>query len=160
MKVWLSLGLLGCLFSCTTNSSIPDARDLEKYRASAAALFKNERAALEQQRAVGSVTPDEYQRELADLEMRIDRRATEAAWTRHALAEAERKILGIPTPDAPQMIEAPQAGSTMGGTPTQGNYRRFNDQQMGATASGPMATEFFRGYSSGRNPTGTQQQQQ
>jgi hypothetical protein len=159
MKVWLSLGLLGCLFGCTTNSSIPDARDLETYRASAAVVFKNERAALEQQRAAGSITPEEYQRQLAALELRIDQRATDAAWTRHALAEAERKIMGIPTPDAPQMIAVPQAGSSQGGTPTQGTYRRFNEQDMGFSANAPTAREFFRGYTPGGSVRGNQQRQ-
>lgn len=116
--------------------------------------MKPERDALEAKRAGGQITEPEYETELAALERRIAARATDAAWTRHALAESERKMTGIPTPDAPVEIGVPTAGTGGNSLPTQGTYRRFNEQDMGYSNSNQVANDFFRGYTPGGSVRG------
>lgn len=155
MKVLLVSPLLLVLAGCTTNSSIPDARDMDKYHRAAEAVMKPERDALEQKRASGQISETEYQAQLAMLERQVSERATDAAWTRHALAESERKMSGIPTPDAPVDLQAPTAGGS-GALPTGGTYRRFNDQDMGYSTSAQVPREFFSGYRAGSTMRGSQ----
>jgi len=154
MKSLLLVLAAGSLASCTTNSSIPDAKRLDRFYQSAAELMRPEREALEAKRAGGKITEAEYQTELAALERRIATRATDAAWTRHALAESERKMTGIPTPDAPVEIGVPTAGSGSNSLPTQGTYRRFNEQDMGYSGGQQVANDFFRGYTPGGSVRG------
>jgi hypothetical protein len=152
----LTLALaLASLVSCTTNSSIPNARRMDRYHQSAAELMKPERAALDAKRASGALSQSEYETELVALERRIASRATDAAWTRHALAESERRMTGIPTPDAPIAIQVPTAGGS-GALPTQGTYRRFNEQDVGFSNSQQVANDFFRGYTPGGSVRGNQ----
>jgi len=154
MKRLLLALVLGSLAACTTNSSIPDAKHLDRFYQAAAALMKPEREALESRRAGGELSPAEYETELAALERRIATRATDAAWTRHALAESERKMTGIPTPDAPVEIGVPTAGSGSNSLPTQGTYRRFNEQDMGYSGGQQVTNDFFRGYTPGGSVRG------
>ncbi len=148
MKALLLFPVLLSLVSCTTNSSIPDAKELDHYHQSAEAVMKPERDDLERRRASGEITEAAYQAQKAMLDKQVAARATDAAWTRHALAESERKMTGIPTPDNPVAIDAPTSGSNSG-MPTQGSYRRFNEQDMGMTANSQVPREFFRGYTPG-----------
>lgn len=153
MKSLLSLPAAALLAACTTNSSIPDAKELDRYQKAAEAVMKPERDALEQKRANGQITDAEYKAQLAMLERQISERATDAAWTRHALAESERKMSGIPTPDAPVALEAPTAGGS-GALPTGGTYRRFNEQDMGYSTSAQVPRQFFSGYQAGSTMRG------
>ena len=156
MKLALAaiLVLCGLTTSCTSSGSLPNAQKMDQYYESARALMKPEIDALERDRASGKVSAEEYAVKKADLDRRIEQRASDAAWTRHALAESERRMSGIPTPDAPQEISIPQAGSGAGSMPTQGTYRRFNEQDIGYSTAGPMAREFFRGYTPGGSVRG------
>jgi hypothetical protein len=70
----------------------------------------------------------EYQAELAILEDRSTSRAHTLAWEQHKLAELERKSQGVPTPDAPVAVYAPNAmrGGAGGGSMYRSYQQQFN----------------------------------
>ena len=149
MRIVTSILLTCCLSACmSANHTLPDARDMDEYFIAAMGVAKPEFDALERERAAGTITQAAYEARKAEMEASVAARASDAAWTRHALAESQRKMAGIPTPDAPQDIPVPQAGSGQGGI-SQGSYRRFNEQDQGYSATGPIQRDFFRGYSPG-----------
>jgi hypothetical protein len=145
------LGMTACMSS---NHTMPSQKDLDRYRRAATVLFQGEMDTLEAERAAGRMSQEDYEFNKADIEQRIIARAADAAWTKHAMAETQRKIRGIPTPDAPQSIPVPTAGSAAGGLPNQGTYRRFNDADIGYSTGGQVAREFFRGYTPGQGMRG------
>jgi hypothetical protein len=151
----VALGLLcAWLVACTaSNSTLPNAARLDQYSMAAARLFYAERKLLDEGLAAGKLTAEAHKQGVAELQQKIDTRARETAWTRHAMAEEKRKIQGIPTPDAPVSIGIPQSGAETGSLPTQGTYRRFNQTDLGSTAV-PIAREFFRGYQPGGSVRG------
>ncbi len=144
-----ALLFLVSLSACSSNSTLPDVDDLNRYEVSARAAMAPEKRQIETDHAAGRITEAEYQAQLADFERRVAAKSTDAAWTSHSLAEGQRKIQGYPTPDADQLISVPQAGSGAGAIPTQGSYRRFNEQDVGGTTNPSIAKEFFRGYTPG-----------
>jgi hypothetical protein len=120
---WICVAALTGLASCAQR--LPDVADFDRSYQKAEELARADRAELESRR--GQMSDAEYQRAKADLESRISDRAISMVWTRHSLEETQRENLGIPSPDHPQSISVPQAGSL----PTGSDYRRF-DQQMDA----------------------------
>lgn len=133
--VILALSAAALLSNCET-SSLPTAESL-----SAGAKVLREQARpefeeLDRKRAMGLLSEEEYQGSRAALEKRISDDARDAAWSRHFLAESERKANGLPTPDAPQAIGAPNAlagGVGGGGVSGDGSlYRPFTQQAQGA----------------------------
>ena len=68
----------------------------------------------------------EYETELARLNDRVVSRAHTIAWEQHNLAELERKAQGVPTPDQPVQLMAPNAMN--GGAGGQSLYRNYQQQ--------------------------------
>lgn len=127
--------LVGC-----GSSSLPSAESLS---ASARVLREQARPEfdeLERRRAMGLLSEADYQADRAALEKRISDDARDAAWSHHFLVESERRANGIPTPDAPQSIMAPNAlqGGVGGGGVAGGGslYRPFTQQAQGAFNNG------------------------
>jgi hypothetical protein len=127
--------LIGC-----GSSSLPSAESLS---ASARVLREQARPEfdeLERRRAMGLLSVADYQADRAALEKRISDDARDAAWSRHFLVESERRANGVPTPDAPQSIMAPNAlqGGVGGGGVAGGGslYRPFTQQAQGAFNNG------------------------
>lgn len=124
--------LIGC-----GSSTLPSAESLS---ASAQVLRKQARPEfddLERRRAMGLLSEADYQGDRAALEKRISDDARDAAWSRHFLAESERRANGVPTPDTPQDLAAPNAmqGGAAGGGGLAGGgslYRPFTQQSQGA----------------------------
>jgi hypothetical protein len=131
------LGLLAAtlLMGCSS-STLPTAQSLS---ASAQVLRDQARPEfdeLERRRAMGQLSEADYQADRAALEKRISDDARDAAWSRHSLAESERRANGVPTPDSVQTISAPnalQGGASGGGVAGGGSlYRPFTQQNQGA----------------------------
>ena len=131
--------------SCATQSkTIPSAADLDRsyqrFRTRAQPQFDE----LERARAGGTLSQEDYDREKAGLEYRVQQQAVNAAWTAHALAESDRKATGIPTPDQPQ--EVPVSGGGGGGS----LYRSHNDQYgTGSQQSFGAGAAMGQGYQPG-----------
>ena len=129
-------------------STLPTAESLTAHAQELREQARPEFDELDRRRAAGTLTEADYQLEKAALEKRISHAAREAAWARHSLAQSERKALGLPTPDAPQSITAPNAlvGGVSGGGVSGGgsHYRPFTQQSQGA---------FNQSISSGMLPT-------
>jgi len=119
---WIGITALCCLASCA--HQLPDVAELDRSYQRSEQLAVSERNDLESRHASGQLSDADYKREKADLDRKINDRAISMVWTRHSLEEVERENLGIPTPDHPQSISVPQAGTL----PTGSSYRRFNDQ--------------------------------
>jgi hypothetical protein len=66
--------------------------------------------------------------------------------------EAERKAMGLPTPDAPQEINVPTGESL----PTGSERRAFNsgDQTLGGQSNPQAVKQFFKGYTPGGSVRG------
>lgn len=135
------------LVQCGT-STLPTAESLTANARLLREQARPEFDELDRRLAAGSLTEADYQAEKAALEKRISNEARDAAWARHNLAQSERKALGLPTPDAPQVIVAPNAlvgGAGGGGVSGGGSlYRPFTQQSQGA---------FNNSISSGMIPT-------
>lgn len=127
---------LGCLaafgwlmVSCT--QPLPDAASLDRYEEHARVMYKDRLTELEQRRANGQIDATSYNAEKKSLDDQIAAKAVDLAWTRHNMYESRLESLGIPTPDHPQEIQVPEAGTL----PTGGNFRRFNDNEFGSTGA-------------------------
>jgi hypothetical protein len=123
------------LCGCGT-STLPTAESLSANAQVLREQARPEFDELDRRRALSGLTEADYQAEKAALEKRISNQARDAAWSRHSLAQSERKALGLPTPDAPQTIIAPNAlvgGAGGGGVSGGGSlYRPFTQQSQGA----------------------------
>lgn len=128
---------LSCVSCATQAKTMPTAADLDRnyqrFRAAAQPQFDD----LERRRKSGAISQADYEKEKADLEYRVQRQSTDAAWTAHSLAESDRKSTGIPTPDKP--VQAP-LGAMGGGASDSGSfYRSHNDQYGGSQNYGAGA---------------------
>jgi len=147
----LCLLLLATLVRCETTAPTADQMDLleSKVRADHAPQY----ADLNQQRASGQLTPDEYVTAKAALDLRVRNKVDTMLWNRHALAESDRKANGLPTPDKPVANLPPGVGQTQGslytssrlngmGNQVQGNFMRdmgstnFNERRAGTAYDG------------------------
>ncbi len=134
------------LVSC--ESTAPSAAQLDHFEKLVRHELEPEFNALSAQRASGQLTEVEYQQQKARLEHQVLSRVDTMAWSRHELAQSERKANGLPTPDRPVALDAPGMGSVSGslysssringlGNQIQGNFMRdmgganFNDRRAG-----------------------------
>lgn len=139
--------LLAALVSC--ESTAPTVDQLDALETKVRAEHREDYAMLEQQRASGQMTADQYETEHAALDKRVKDKVDTMLWTRHALAQSDLKANGIPTPDNPISLEAPGVGQTQGslysssrlnglGNQIQGNMMRdvggtnFNQNRAGS----------------------------
>lgn len=113
---------VGLFSSCAQR--LPDVAEIDRSYQKVEEQARHERADLERRRASGQLSESDYQREKASLDNRISQRAIAMVWNRHLIEEVQRENVGLPTPDAPQDIAVPEAGSL----PTGSDFRRFNQQ--------------------------------
>lgn len=109
----LAAALLSTLLaSCasSTMDSVPTTAELAAYEKVIHARFQGEYDALEKQRATGAISQADYLEQKHRLDSKVSGLVNEAAWQKHFLAESERKADGVPTPDAPVMLN-PGSGS-------------------------------------------------
>lgn len=106
-------GVISLAASCITNT-VPTAAQLDAYERQLKAAAQPEYAELEQQRASGQLTESGYESARHQLDQRIQNQVDTMAWSRHALAQSERKAMGIPTPDQPVANPPPGVGQTHG----------------------------------------------
>ncbi len=104
---------------------LPDAAAMDEYYRKAEALCQEERADINRRHASGEIDDATYKQELAALDGRIAKRATDFAIATQQIDEARREGQGLPSPDHPVAISVPEAGSLPTGT----SYRQFNKQQ-------------------------------
>ncbi|MBK8094250.1 MAG: hypothetical protein IPK32_20370 [Verrucomicrobiaceae bacterium] len=71
------------------------------------------------------------------LEERVVQKAHTLAWESHQMAELERAAQGVPTPAAPQMLNAPSA--MRGGAGGSSNYRLAQSIQQHERVSAALA---------------------
>jgi hypothetical protein len=132
----LLLVALVTLFSSCASSSLPTADSLTRATQQLRQQAQPEFDELDRQRAAGSLSQEDHAASKAALEKRIADDARQSAWTRHFLAQSERKALGLPTPDQPVAITPPNAmmGGAAGGTVIGDGtlYRPFTQQSQGA----------------------------
>ncbi len=126
--------LLCGLGACS--STLPTAESIDSLAAQVRQQAQPEFDSLERRRAGGQLTQDAYLAEKAALEKQVTDRVSEIAWTRHSLAESERKANGLPTPGSAVSV---QANNPMQGGGASGSlYRPFTSQGMGAGNSGML----------------------
>lgn len=130
-----SLGALA-LVACGS-PTIPTAADMERYYHEAEKIAQRDIDRLAARRDRGEITSAEFERREAAIRDGIPRRASEIAWTRHDLAESERRSMGIPTPGAPMAVQAPGRGGMAGSL-----YHAAGD--IGSTYQGAMAPSTTR----------------
>ena len=94
--------------SCT--STLPTAEGLDQYAEMLRQRAAPEFAELRRQRDAGQITQDAYNERVTFIEQRIREETDNLAWSRHNIAESQRKALGIPTPDKPVQLIPPVAG--------------------------------------------------
>ena len=109
------------LVSC--RGPVPNEADLDRAYSQSQVLAKQDIAELDQRRARGEITSAEYVEMKQAISDRITARANEIVLTQHALVQSRRQAVGIPTPENPQDISVPQAGTLATGTAR----RQFND---------------------------------
>lgn len=128
----VSFGLAAC-----GGSTLPSAASLTEHMRQLRQQAQPEFDALERERAAGTLSAAAYAERKAALEQRVGEDARDAAWARHSLAESERKALGLPTPDQPLAIVAPNALLGGAGGVNGSMYRPFTQQAQGAWNTNP-----------------------
>lgn len=123
--------LLGLCASCTTNGTLPTAKQLDAYERQIRETAQPDYAALEEQRASGQLSQDDYAAARTELDQRVQNKVDTMAWSRHALAQSELKSLGIPTPDQPVENVPPGLGQTQGSL-----YNNMRTTGMGQMPTG------------------------
>lgn len=136
--------ILGALLSACETSSIPTVADLDRCYQEATRRADVQIADLTKDRNAGRLSQEEYDYRVQQIRNDIPRKANDIAWTRHALAESERRAQGIPTPDAPVQIGNPDPGA-MGGS----FYKQAGDPS-GNMSNGDV--RFFSPVISGYSP--------
>lgn len=109
------------LVSC--RGPLPNEADLDRAYSQAQNLAKMDIAELDQRRARGEITQEEYVRMKQEINERITARANEIVLTQHALVQSRRQSVGLPTPENPQDISVPQSGTLATGVAR----KSFND---------------------------------
>ncbi len=104
-----AIGVATFLSAC--GSTTPTVAELDGYERMARADHQAEYAELDQQRASGQLSSEQYQVERASLDRRVQNQADTMAWNRHALAQSDLKANNIPTPDQPVDNSPPGVGT-------------------------------------------------
>ena len=102
---------------------LPSDADFERAYKQSQKLAQQDISELEARRARGEISAAEYVQMKRDIMDRITARANEMVLTQTALVQSSRQAKGLPTPETPQDITVPQAGSLSTGTAR----RSFND---------------------------------
>ena len=126
------LRFLACVIAVTTTlsctSTIPDAAQLDQYQALLRQRAEPEFAEIKRLRDSGQITQATYEAYEKQLNQRILHEADSLAWSRHNMAESQRKALGIPTPDKPVANTPPIPGINSGGSLYRPATQQFNSQ--------------------------------
>ena len=113
----LGAGLVSC------QGPLPNEADLDRAYKQSQALAQQDIADLDQRRARGEISGEQYREMKQQIVDRITARANEMVLTQTSLVQSQRQALGLPTPESPQNIAVPQAGTLATGTAR----RQFND---------------------------------
>jgi len=92
--------------------SVPTPAELDKYATVVRARYQAEYAELEQKRAKGTISKEDYEFNKQRLDSEVNEAVNNAAWNKHFLAESERKADGVPTPDQPVALNPGAAGES------------------------------------------------
>ncbi len=114
MKILQVIFLLGVMMTAACRSTIPTAADMDRYYNQAEKRAQEQIALLDAKRDNGQISQAEHDRKAEDIRSSIANRANDIAWSRHALVEAEKVSMGVPTGDHPVRVDAPGKGSTGG----------------------------------------------
>ena len=107
---------------CSCHSTLPTVADLDHFYKEAERRANVQIEKLAQQRNSGQMGQEEFDYRAQIIRDDIPRKASEMAWTRHDMAETEKRALGIPTGGNTANISAPQVGGIQGSL-----YRRRGD---------------------------------
>ncbi|MEQ1751365.1 MAG: hypothetical protein ABL974_18220 [Prosthecobacter sp.] len=120
---------LVALVSC--ESSAPTAEQMDALQTKIRAEHREEYATLEQQRATGQMSAEQYVTERSSLDKRVQNKVDNMLWNRHALVQSEMRANGIPTPDAPVALDAPGVGQSQGSLYTSSRMNGLGNQIQG-----------------------------
>lgn len=102
--------LFPALLLTACESTLPTVEQLDSLEARVRQERQADYAALERQRASGEITAQDYEMQRASLDKAVRDKVDTMVWSRHALAQSERKANGIPTADQPVDNPPPMAG--------------------------------------------------
>lgn len=110
----LALALVSLLTSCggLPSNTKPTASDMDRFYKRAEEMANQQIAVLDQQKAEGKLTEEQYDQRVTYAKNSIGQRANEMAWARHELADSQKRALGIPTGDRPQEVSVPSAAGS------------------------------------------------
>jgi hypothetical protein len=117
------------LVSC--QNTMPTAQMLDAEEGRLRQQHQGRYADLSAQQSSGQLTAAEYAEAKLELDKSIRNEADNLAWSRHALAQTERKAQGLPTPDAPVQMAAPGAGGVNGSLYNQSRINGISGQMQG-----------------------------
>lgn len=98
------------LASCGTRT-IPTAAEMDRYFEKAEQMAEHRIAVLDKQRRHEEITQAEFDAQSSAIRARIPDQATELAWARHEIVEAQKRALGMPTGDHPVQVQVPGIGT-------------------------------------------------
>jgi len=98
------------LMLAACRSTIPTAADMDRYYKEAEKRSQEQIARLDAKRDNGEISQAEHDRKVEDIRASISSRANDLAWSRHALVEAEKVSMGIPTGEYHVDVTAPGRG--------------------------------------------------
>jgi hypothetical protein len=124
----------------------PTAAELDRYWKKAEERAQQQIAVLDTMKAQGKLSQEQYDLRVLSIQNNIGKNANEIAWTRHELAESQRRALGIPTGDHVVEVSVPQPSGT------ESFYRPYGQVGSGfgnTSASGSPGGGMWRGYTPG-----------
>ncbi len=118
----LCLPALGfALVAC--RGPLPNEADLDRAYKHSQSLAQQDIAELDRRRAKGEISEGQYTVARQGILDKVTARANDVVLTQTALVQSRRQAMGLPTPESPQDISVPQAGTLATGTAR----RQFND---------------------------------
>ena len=109
------IGALSALFFLSScESTLPSAKDMDRFYVEAQRRAKLQIEDLTAQRDQGRLTPEEYDYKVSKVNDEIPKKAADLAWTRHELVESQMRSEGVPTGDHPIYFPPPAMGSING----------------------------------------------
>ncbi|HSJ02357.1 MAG: hypothetical protein ACAI34_05535 [Verrucomicrobium sp.] len=125
----------------------PTASDMDRFYKRAEERANEQIAILDQQKAQGKMTQEQYDVRVTAAKNRIGQNANEMAWARHELADSQKRSLGIPTGDTTQDVTVPSSAGS------ESFYKPYGQVGSGfGTYSNPSGTPIgtmWHGYTPG-----------
>lgn len=119
-------------------STIPTTADMNRYYQMAEKKAQLQIAHVDDRRDRGEISQEDRDQKVENIRASITTQASDMAWSRHALVDAQKVSMGVPTGDHPVQVAAPGKGG--GG----GFYRPAGSTGSGYQGAGAFSQQSYQ----------------